>query len=173
MQWDDTPHAGFTAGIPWLPINPNYVTINAAAAMADPDSVFHHFRRLIALRRELPVLVDGRFELLLAEHEQIWALTRTLEDQVLLMLANCSSAPVTVPDGALPDVSGAEVLLATHPGAEPAWSWRPGSHASTCVADAWPASSDGALVSSSAGFLAARARSRNGRASADPAADHR
>ena len=55
------------------------------------------------------------------------------------------------------------------PGGElPAWSWRPGSHASTCVADAWPASSDGALVSSSAGSLAARARSRNGRASAEP-----
>ena len=44
MQWDDTTHAGFTDGIPWLPVNPNYVTINAAAAMADPDSVFHHFR---------------------------------------------------------------------------------------------------------------------------------
>jgi oligo-1,6-glucosidase len=117
MQWDDTPHAGFTAGIPWLPVNPNYVTINAAAAVADPDSVFHHFRRLIALRRELPILIDGRFELLLPKHEQIWALTRTLEGQVLLMVANCSSAPVTVPDGALPDVSGAEVLLATHPGA--------------------------------------------------------
>ena len=117
MHWDDTAHAGFTAGIPWLPVNPNYVTINAAAAVANPDSVFHHFKKLIALRRELPVLVDGRFELLLAEHEQIWALTRTLEDQVLLMVANCSSAPVTVPDGALPDVSGAEVLLATHPGA--------------------------------------------------------
>ncbi len=117
MHWDDTAHAGFTAGIPWLPVNPNYVAINAAAAVANPDSVFHHFKKLIALRRELPVLVDGRFELLLAEHEQIWALTRTLEDQVLLMVANCSSAPVTVPDGALPDVSGAEVLLATHPGA--------------------------------------------------------
>ncbi|HZA72784.1 MAG TPA: alpha-glucosidase [Propionibacteriaceae bacterium] len=117
MQWDDTAHAGFTAGIPWLPVNPNYVTINAAAAMADPDSVFHHFKRLIALRRELPVLVDGQFELLLPDHEQIWALTRTLEDQLLLMVANCSSMPVTVPDGALPDVRGAQVLVATHPGA--------------------------------------------------------
>jgi oligo-1,6-glucosidase len=117
MQWDDTTHAGFTDGIPWLPVNPNYVTINAAAAMADPDSVFHHFKRLIALRRELPVLVDGRFELLLPDHEQIWALSRTLENQLLLMLANCSSVPVTVPDGALPDIGGAQVLLATHPGA--------------------------------------------------------
>jgi oligo-1,6-glucosidase len=117
MQWDDSPQAGFTDGIPWLPVNPNYVTINAAAAVADPDSVFAHFKRLIALRRELPVLVDGRFELLLPDHEQIWAVTRTLEDQLLVMVANCSSVPVVVPDGALPDLSGAEVLLATHPGA--------------------------------------------------------
>ena len=90
--------------------------------------MFHHFQKLIALRHEHPVLVDGRFELLLPEHEQIWALTRTLEDQVLMMVANCSSAPVTVPDGALPDLSGAEVLLATHPRASteqlPPWESR-------------------------------------------------
>ncbi len=117
MQWDDTKHAGFTDGIPWLPVNPNYVTINAAAAMADPDSVFHHFRKLIKLRHELPVLAHGRFELLLGDHDKIWALTRTLDDQVLVMVANCSSEPVTVPDGSLPDLSSAQVLLATHPGA--------------------------------------------------------
>ena len=62
------------------------------------------------------MVVDGRFELLLPDHEQIWALTRTLDDQLLVMLANCSSEPVTVPDGSLPDLSAAEVLLATHPG---------------------------------------------------------
>jgi oligo-1,6-glucosidase len=114
MQWDDTAHAGFTDGIPWLPVNPNYVTINAAAAMADQDSVFHHFRKLIALRREHPVVAHGRFELLLADHEQIWAVTRTLDEQVLVMLANCSSQPVMVPAGSLPDLSSAQVLLATH-----------------------------------------------------------
>ena len=93
MQWDDTSHAGFTEGIPWLPVNPNYLTINAAAAVEDPNSVFHHFRKLINLRHDHPVVVHGRFELLLPDHEQIWALTRTLDDQVLLMIANCSSQP--------------------------------------------------------------------------------
>jgi oligo-1,6-glucosidase len=114
VQWDDSSHAGFTQGIPWLPVNPNYVYLNAAAAVADPDSTFHHFRRLIALRRELPVLVEGRFQLLLPEHEQIWAVTRTLGDQVLLMVANCSSQPATVPAGAVPDIAGARELLSTH-----------------------------------------------------------
>jgi oligo-1,6-glucosidase len=114
MQWDDTSHAGFTEGIPWLPVNPNYLAVNAAAAVEDPDSVFHHFRKLIELRHDHPVVVDGRFELLLPDHEQIWALSRTLDDQVLLMIANCSSQPISVPADAVPDLSGAEVLLATH-----------------------------------------------------------
>jgi oligo-1,6-glucosidase len=114
MQWDDTSHGGFTEGIPWLPVNQNYVTINAQAELADPDSVFHHFRKLIALRHEHPVIVHGRFELLLPDDEQIWALTRTLGEQTLVMVANCSSIPAAVPDGALPDLAQARVLLATH-----------------------------------------------------------
>jgi oligo-1,6-glucosidase len=114
MQWDDTSHAGFTEGIPWLPVNPNYLAINAAAAVEDPNSVFHHFRRLIELRHDHPVIVHGRFELLLPDHEQIWALTRVLNDQVLLMIANWSSHPVRVPPGAVPDLTDAKVLLATH-----------------------------------------------------------
>jgi oligo-1,6-glucosidase len=114
MQWDDSSHAGFTDGIPWLPVNPNYVTINAAAEIEDPHSVFHHFRKLIELRHDHPVIVHGRFELLLPDHEQIWALSRTLVDQVLVMVANCSSEPASIPGDAVPDLTGAHVLLATH-----------------------------------------------------------
>jgi oligo-1,6-glucosidase len=114
MQWDDSSQAGFTEGIPWLPVNPNYLTINAAAAIENPNSVFHHFRELIKLRHDHPVIVHGRFELLLPDHEQIWAITRTLDDQVLLTIANWSSEPASVPPEAIPDLTGAEVLLATH-----------------------------------------------------------
>jgi oligo-1,6-glucosidase len=114
MQWDDRSHAGFTDGIPWLPVNPNYVTVNAATQLDDPDSVFHHFRKLTKLRHDHPVVVDGRFALLLPDHEQIWVLTRTLDDQVLMMIANCSSDPASVPPDAIPDLSGARVLLTTH-----------------------------------------------------------
>ena len=97
-------------------MNPNYVFVNAAAAVAEPDSTFHHFRRLIQLRHELPVVVDGRFALLLPDHEQIWALTRTLGPQLLVVVANCSSTPATVPPGSVPDVAGSRLLLSTHPG---------------------------------------------------------
>ena len=119
MQWDAGPHAGFTTGTPWLPANPNHVEINAAAAQADPSSVFHHYRALIALRHHHPLVVDGRFELLLPEHPQLWVLVRrdpADPTHLLLVVANCSSQPVEVDAGALPPLDGARVLLATHPG---------------------------------------------------------
>jgi oligo-1,6-glucosidase len=114
MHWDDSSHAGFTEGIPWLPVNPNYVTINAQAAIADPDSVFHHFRALIELRHKHRVIVEGRFELLLPNSEQIWAFTRTLDDAVLAVIANCSSTLVETPADALPNLGRGQLLLATH-----------------------------------------------------------
>ena len=114
MHWDDSEHAGFTTGEPWLPVHPNKAEINAATAVADPDSVFHHFRRLIELRHASPVVVDGRFDLLLPDDDQLWAFTRTLDGRALLVLANCSSSPATVSTSDVPDLDGAEVLLATH-----------------------------------------------------------
>ncbi len=113
MLWDDSEQAGFTTGTPWLPVNANKDEINAAAAIADPDSVFHHYRRLVELRHTDATVVDGRFELLLPDHAQLWAFTRTLGDDVLLVLANCSSTPVAL-DPAVPSTEGAELLLGTH-----------------------------------------------------------
>jgi oligo-1,6-glucosidase len=62
------------------------------------------------------VIVHGRFELLLPDHDQIWALTRTWDDQVLVMIANCSSERASVPPDVIPDLTGAQVLVATHEG---------------------------------------------------------
>jgi oligo-1,6-glucosidase len=76
--------------------------------------VFHHFRKLIKLRHDHSLIVHGHFELLLPDHEQIWAVTRTLDDQRLVMIANCSSEPASVPADALPELTGAQLLLATH-----------------------------------------------------------
>jgi oligo-1,6-glucosidase len=114
VQWDGTEHAGFTSGVPWLPVGADRDVVNAAAEVSDPDSVFHHYRRLVELRHRSPVVVDGRFELLLPEHPQLWVLTRVLEAEVLLVVANCSSTPAAVPWSELPDAGGAELLLGTH-----------------------------------------------------------
>lgn len=97
VQWDDSDHAGFTSGTPWMPVNPNAGTVNAKQAVADEDSVFHYYRKLIQLRHELPVVVHGRFDLLLEEDEHIFAYTRTLGDQQLLVIANLSGDERSVP----------------------------------------------------------------------------
>jgi oligo-1,6-glucosidase len=91
LQWDERANAGFTSGTPWLKLNPNYPQINAAQALADPDSVFHYYRQLIALRKAHPIAVQGRFELLLPEHPQIYAYTRTLGDECWLVICNFSA----------------------------------------------------------------------------------
>jgi len=88
VQWDDGPNAGFTTGTPWLKLNPNFTTVNAKQAVADPNSVFHHYRRLIALRHANPVIVYGHYELLLPEHPEIYAYTRTLDEDRLLVVCN-------------------------------------------------------------------------------------
>ena len=90
MQWDSSEHGGFTTGRPWMAVNPNTATINAAAELADPDSVFHHYRRLIELRHTDPVVAGGDFRLLLAEDPHLFVYTRTLRGDTLLVAANCS-----------------------------------------------------------------------------------
>jgi oligo-1,6-glucosidase len=91
VQWDASPGAEFTTGTPWLAINPDHTEVNAAAQTGDPDSVFGHYRRLIALRHEDPVLTDGDFELLLPDHPTIWAFVRRTDDVELLVAANFSA----------------------------------------------------------------------------------
>ncbi|HZG02518.1 MAG TPA: alpha-glucosidase [Streptomyces sp.] len=122
MQWDASPNAGFTKGTPWIAVNPNHTEINAAAAVADPGSVFHHYRRLIALRHDEPAVAFGDFTLLLPDDEQVHAFLRRHEDgsggtTELLVLANLSSAPASVPVPA--GWTGTEVLLTNHPAAAP------------------------------------------------------
>ncbi|UNX55443.1 alpha-glucosidase [Georgenia sp. TF02-10] len=126
MQWDSSPSAGFTTGTPWLAVNPNHEEINAAAATADPASVFHHYRRLIELRHTLDLVVDGRFALLLPDHEQVFAYTRTADPgtgapgEVLLVVANMSSEPVAVDLPGHAATLAGTVLLGTHDDGDPA-----------------------------------------------------
>ena len=95
MQWDDTAHAGFTTGTPWMQVNPNYREINAEAARKDPDSIFHYYRKLICLRKENPIFAEGDFRLLLEEDENLFAYVRSLADRELLVVANFTEQEVT------------------------------------------------------------------------------
>ena len=112
MQWDDSPQAGFTTGTPWIAVNPNHATINAAAARADERSVFHHYRRLIELRHTSAVVVDGDFTMLLPDDPHVYAFSRRLGDEELLVAGNFSGLPQSLAaiDG-LPDWADAEVVI--------------------------------------------------------------
>jgi oligo-1,6-glucosidase len=88
MQWNASRAAGFTAGVPWLPVNPNHTWLNAAAQYDDPHSVFNHYRKLIELRHRDAVVVDGDFTMLLEDDEHVYAFARRLGDRELLVLGN-------------------------------------------------------------------------------------
>ncbi len=95
MQWSTDTQAGFTTGTPWIKVNPNYKEINVAGALADPNSIFHYYKKLIRLRKENPVIIYGAYDLILDSHEEIYAFTRTLEEDRLLVILNFSrNSPV-------------------------------------------------------------------------------
>jgi oligo-1,6-glucosidase len=114
MQWDDGLHAGFTSGSPWIKVNPNYREINVKQAAADPGSIFWYYHRLIRLRQENPVVVYGVYDLILEDHEAIYAFTRTLEGDRLLVILNFTEG---MPIFALPadiQLSGKELLISNY-----------------------------------------------------------
>ena len=88
MQWDETAEAGFTTGVPWMPVNPNYKVINAAAQIGDEDSVYNYYRKLISLRKEHPIIVNGDFELVGEDDADVFVYLRHWKDQILWVACN-------------------------------------------------------------------------------------
>lgn len=88
MQWDDSSHAGFTSGTPWITVNPNYREINVKLALQDQNSILNYYRKLIELRQQHPVIVYGDYHLLLPEHQQIFSYLRHGEGETLLVILN-------------------------------------------------------------------------------------
>lgn len=115
MQWDDSPQAGFTTGTPWLPVNPNYTTINAAQQMGDAQSVFHTYRTLNHLRKTHPVFAEGDFTLLCPEHPRLFAYVRATPEQQLLVVCNFGNEETLwqLPEG----WKGTGCILANYPDA--------------------------------------------------------
>jgi oligo-1,6-glucosidase len=88
MQWDDSEHAGFTTGTPWIKVNPNYKEINVKKALEDPNSVYYYYKKLIQLRKENPVMVYGNFHDYSEGDPYIYAYTRELDDERWLIVLN-------------------------------------------------------------------------------------
>jgi oligo-1,6-glucosidase len=101
MQWDDSENAGFTTGTPWIHVNPNYRDINVKEAVADPNSIYHYYKKIIQLRKQNPIMVYGKYDLILRDHDEIYAYTRTNGDEVWLVVCNffANQPEFQLPDG--------------------------------------------------------------------------
>ncbi len=97
MQWSEAANAGFSEGTPWIRCNPNYTVINAEEERINQGSVFNYYKKLVALRKSEPVLIDGCYELLCAEDERLFAYTRENAADKVLVVCNFSDADVTFP----------------------------------------------------------------------------
>lgn len=112
MQWDDSENAGFTTGTPWLAVNPNYREINVAQALADENSLFYTYQKLIQLRKDHPLVVWGDFELLDTAPE-LFAYVRRYEGQTWLVVGNFSNENLALD---LPGYRVVETLIHNYPG---------------------------------------------------------
>jgi len=88
MQWNAQPEAGFTTGTPWLGVNPNYADINVAESLKDPNSIYHFYKEMIALRRDNEALIYGSYELVLPLHKEVYAYKRQGESEAYLIVVN-------------------------------------------------------------------------------------
>ena len=95
MQWDNSANAGFTTGTPWLHVNPNYPEINVEQSLADEDSVFYTYKKLIELRKEHAIVVWGEYELIEETEEEVFAYYREFSGEKWLVVANFSESKQT------------------------------------------------------------------------------
>lgn len=109
FQWDASTNAGFTTGTPWLKVNDNHSTINAAAEDKDPNSVLNYFRKIVQLRKKEPVLVYGKYVLVDKQNPDVYAYTRELNGRKVMVLLNFKDKPATVQTGI--DYTKAKMLI--------------------------------------------------------------
>lgn len=108
MQWTAGPNGGFTTGTPWITCGRNCSEINAEDQLADPDSVFHYYRRLIELRHTHDIIVYGRFIPMLEDDEKVYAFRRELDGKTLTVACNFSDQTVACD---VTDIPGSEELI--------------------------------------------------------------
>ena len=96
MHWNNQPNAGFSDGTPWIELNPNYPEINVESALADPSSIFYHYKTLIELRKAHPAIVYGSFIPVFEEHDKVFAYSRELDGEKLFVVCNFSNDNLTL-----------------------------------------------------------------------------
>ena len=101
MQWDDNANAGFSEGLPWIAPASNYTKINVQSALACDDSVFYHYKKLIELRKTHNIIAYGSYSPAFEEHPSVFAYTRQLGDERLLVVCNFFGQEAQVEAGAI------------------------------------------------------------------------
>lgn len=114
MQWDTSAHAGFSTTKPWMRVNDNYKSINAAAQVDDPNSVYHCWRQVLGKRKEYKeIFVYGDYELVDEKNEKVFAYKRTAADgKGAVVACNFSEGEVVWES----PVKAGEVLIGTGKG---------------------------------------------------------
>jgi trehalose-6-phosphate hydrolase len=117
VQWNDTKHAGFTTGTPWILPASNYPEINAEKALQDENSVFYHYQKLIQLRKDIDLITYGNYELILEDDEQLFAYVRNGDGEKLLVINNFyeKEAVFTLPDHIAAEGYNSEILISNYP----------------------------------------------------------
>jgi oligo-1,6-glucosidase len=123
FQWNDSANAGFTTGIPWLKVNPNYKTVNAAAEEKDSNSCLHYFKKIVKLRKDNLILVYGKYTLLDKDNPQVYVYTRELNGKKILVLLNFSANAATANTGI--DLTNANLLIDNYTTANNTTALRP------------------------------------------------
>ncbi|MGH0430800.1 alpha,alpha-phosphotrehalase [Bacillus hominis] len=116
MQWNEEVNSGFTTSTPWISVAENFKEINVEKALEDRESVFYHYKKLIELRKKYDVITEGKYDVLNGNHPKIWAYTRTVKNEVLLVVSNFYGEEVaySVPEDVQLDEMKQEVLLSNY-----------------------------------------------------------
>jgi alpha-glucosidase len=97
MQWNSGPSAGFSkAAVTWLPVAPNYTTVNVAAESANPGSLLNYYRRLIGLRKQNLALREGDVKIIDENNRDVLSFLRVSGSSAVLVALNLSGSPQTV-----------------------------------------------------------------------------
>lgn len=116
MQWNEEMNSGFTTSTPWISVAENFTEINVEKALEDKESVFYHYKKLIELRKTYDVITEGKYAILDGNHPSIWAYTRTVNNEVLLVINNFYGEEImySVPVHVQLDGMKQEVLLSNY-----------------------------------------------------------
>ncbi|WP_316735221.1 alpha-glucosidase [Pedobacter aquatilis] len=114
FQWDSSLNAGFTTGTPWININPNYKTVNVVAEDKNPNSELSYFKKIVALRKAMPVLVYGAYKVFDIENPDVYCYTRMMGNELVLVLLNFSAKALTYTIDKQINTSTAKLLISNY-----------------------------------------------------------